>query len=171
MRIVLGTTAFGALPWLVPISKAAGAQMVIFSIAAVTVIGAFLYRPRRLTVVAGKDDIAIIDEDGRGTIHFSPSEVEHIGLAQSGHILSHPIHWLHLSSGSSYRSLGPLFLSENPPLQLQAELDSLLSALKPSQETHDDCAASQDEGEQGTGARHRWCSAGHAARSDPPNKQ
>ena len=138
MRIVLGIMAFGAIPWLVPTSKAAGAQIVIFSIAAVTAIIAFLYRPRRLTVVAGTDAIAIIDEDGRGTTHFLPSEVEHIGLAPNGHILSHPIYWLRFSAGSSYRSIGPLFLSEHPPLQLQTELDSLLAASKPSQEHHDD---------------------------------
>jgi hypothetical protein len=135
-RIVVGISAFGAIPWIVPISRASGAQTVIFGIAAITGLFALLYRPRRLTVVAEADDITVTDEDGRGTTHFSPADVVHIGLVQNGHILSHPIHSLHFTLVSSHRTFGPLFLADDAVLFIQAELDHLLAASRPPEGNH-----------------------------------
>ena len=130
--IVGGTVCFGSLPWFVGTAsgRTQGFQTVVFTIAAMTALVAIIYRPRGLTLVGDAVTIEVTDDAGRGAWRFLTSEVCSIRLTPNGHILSHPLYWLCVTLESCERTIGPILLTEHPPLRLQTEIERFLDDLR-----------------------------------------
>jgi|GEM_PF-4161181 len=130
--IVVGTVCFGSLPWFVGTAsgRTQGFQAVVFTIAAMTALVAIIYRPRGLTLVGDADTIEVTDDAGRGAWRFLTSEVCSIRLTPNGHILSHPLYWLCVTLESCEQTIGPILLTEHPPLRLQTEIERFLDDLR-----------------------------------------